>query len=33
MKKIIVLQLLFFTIAIIAQENDNIVVGFESNSQ
>ena len=33
MRKIIVLQLLLFTVILLAQENDNIAVGFESNSQ
>lgn len=33
MKKIIALQLLFFTSIILAQNNSNLTVGFESNSQ
>jgi hypothetical protein len=33
MKKIIVLQLFFFTVIILAQQNDNLSIGFESNSQ
>ena len=33
MKKIIVLQLLFFTVIMLAQQNDNLSIGFESNSQ
>lgn len=33
MRKIIVFQLLLFTVILLAQENDNIAVGFESNSQ
>jgi len=33
MRKLLVLKLFFLTVFIQAQQNDNLTVGFESNSQ